>query len=107
MYQLTFYVPASHLEAVKDAVFAAGGGSCGNYDRCAWQTLGEGQFRPLVGSDPYLGNIGHVQRIAEYKVEMIVAAHCAQQVLVALLSAHPYQQPAYGLSKQLTADDIG
>lgn len=106
MYQLTFYVPASHLETVKDAVFAAGAGHYGNYDRCAWQTLGEGQFRPLADSDPYLGEIDLVERIAEYKVEMIVDASYIKQVLAALLATHPYQQPAYGFSKILTVEEI-
>lgn len=105
MYQLTFYVPASHLEAVKDALFAAGAGQYGDYDRCAWQTLGEGQFRPLAGSDPYLGEIDHLERVAEYKVEMLVDDSCVNPTVAALLSAHPYQQPAYGLSKLLTAAD--
>ena len=49
MYKLSFFVPPSHVEVVKDAVFAAGGGRIGNYDHCAWQVLGQGQFRPING----------------------------------------------------------
>lgn len=106
MYQLTFYVPASHLEAVKDAVFAAGAGRYNGYDHCAWQTLGEGQFRPLAGSDPYLGEIDQLERVAEYKVEMIVDDSCIELAVAALLSTHPYQQPAYAVGKLLTAADL-
>ena len=58
MYKLCFYVPDSHVEAVKQAVFAAGGGRVGAYDSCAWQVLGQGQFRPLTGSQPFLGSQG-------------------------------------------------
>lgn len=54
MYKLCFYVPESHLDVVKQAVFAAGGGRIGAYDSCCWQSLGQGQFRPLDGSQPYL-----------------------------------------------------
>ncbi|MEH6542063.1 MAG: hypothetical protein V7748_18580, partial [Halopseudomonas sp.] len=53
MYKLCFFVPASHVEQVKQAVFAAGAGRLGNYDSCSWQVLGQGQFRPLSGSEPY------------------------------------------------------
>ncbi len=106
MYQLTFYVPASHLEAVKEAVFAAGAGRYNGYDYCAWQTLGEGQFRPLAGSAPYLGEVEQLQRVAEYKVEMVVDDSCLKPAVAALLSAHPYQQPAYGCSKILTVADL-
>ena len=70
MYKLCFYVPESHLEAVKAAVFAAGAGRIGNYDSCCWEVLGQGQFRPLTGSDPFIGRQGEVERVAEYRVEM-------------------------------------
>lgn len=54
MYVMVFYVPQSHLEEVKEAVFSAGAGIMGGYDRCCFQTLGTGQFRPLAGSSPFL-----------------------------------------------------
>ena len=53
-----FYVPTANAETVKNAVFEAGGGRIGNYDRCCWQTTGTGQFRPLAGSQPFLGEAG-------------------------------------------------
>ena len=58
MYKLCFYVPDSHLEAVKKAVFAIGAGRIGAYDSCCWQVLGQGQYRPLEGSQPFLGKPG-------------------------------------------------
>ncbi|SUG40496.1 NIF3 1 [Pseudomonas aeruginosa] len=70
MYKLCFYVPESHLDVVKQAVFAAGGGRIGAYDSCCWQSLGQGQFRPLDGSQPYLGQVGQVEHVAEWKVEL-------------------------------------
>ncbi|MGB1498121.1 MAG: NGG1p interacting factor NIF3, partial [Alloalcanivorax venustensis] len=53
VYKLCFYVPEEHAEAVKNAVFEAGAGRIGNYDCCSFQVAGQGQFRPLEGSDPY------------------------------------------------------
>ena len=73
MYKLCFYVPESHLEEVKDAVFAAGGGRIGDYDRCSWQVLGRGQYRPLEGSQPFLGQEDQVQLVSEWRVELVVA----------------------------------
>lgn len=52
-YKLCFYVPVTHIEQVKQAMFAAGAGTIGNYDCCAWQVLGVGQFRPLAGSQAF------------------------------------------------------
>ncbi len=97
MYKLSFYVPESHLEAVKDAVFAAGAGGIGTYDRCCWQTLGQGQFRPLQGSQPFIGELDVVQTVAEYKVEMVCADQLVEQVIAALRQTHPYEEPALDL----------
>jgi len=95
VYKLAFFVPASHLEVVKAAVFAAGGGRIGDYDHCAWQTLGQGQFRPLDGSQPFLGQTGQVEVVEEWKVELVVADDLIVQVVAALKQSHPYQTPAY------------
>lgn len=47
MYKICFYVPTSHADQVKSAMFAQGAGKIGNYSCCAWQILGQGQFMPL------------------------------------------------------------
>ncbi|MEH6575933.1 MAG: YqfO family protein [Amphritea sp.] len=95
MYKLAFFVPQSHLESVKTALFAAGVGTIGDYDSCCWQTLGEGQFRPLAGSDPHIGSQGRVERLAEWKVEMVCADEIIGQAVEVLKQAHPYEEVAY------------
>jgi hypothetical protein len=95
MYKLCFYVPESHLDAVKIAVFAAGAGRIGNYDSCCWQVLGEGQFRALDGSQPFIGQQGLVEKVAEWKVEMVCDDALIRDVIAALKTAHPYEEPAY------------
>ncbi|MDR2849653.1 MAG: NGG1p interacting factor NIF3 [Verrucomicrobiota bacterium] len=95
MYKLTVYIPEPHLEPVKEALFAAGAGRCAAYDRCSWQVLGQGQFRPLEGSRPFIGEPGAVARVAEYRVEMICADEAVAAVTAALRAAHPYEVPAF------------
>ena len=95
MYKLAFFVPPSHVDVVKAAVFAAGGGRIGDYDHCAWQTLGQGQFRPLDGSQPFIGQTGQVEVVEEWKVELVVADELIVQVVAALKQSHPYETPAY------------
>jgi hypothetical protein len=99
MYKLCFYVPESHLESVKSALFAVGAGHIGNYDQCCWQTLGQGQFRPLPGSSPFLGKAGEREIIAEWKVELVLADELIVPSVRALRQAHPYETPAYELCK--------
>lgn len=103
MYKLTVYIPQSPnemvLAQVKSAMFAAGAGNIGNYSDCCWQILGTGQFKPLAGSNPHLGEQGHVETVPEWRVECVVADECIQKVIVALKAAHPYETPAYDVLK--------
>lgn len=95
MYKLCFYVPESHLAPVKQAVLAAGAGRVGAYDSCCWQTLGQGQFRPLAGSQPAIGQIGLLEHVAEWKVELVVADELIHDAVKALRTTHPYETPAF------------
>lgn len=75
-------------------MFAAGGGRIGDYDHCAWQVLGLGQFRPLDGSQPFMGEAGRVERAEEWKVELVVADELIVAV-VAAIAEPSYETPAY------------
>ncbi len=99
MYKIGFYVPDSHVEAVKRALFAAGAGRIGNYDSCCWQTLGQGQFRALDGSQPYVGQPGIVERVPELRVEMVCEDAMLKAAIAALRAAHPYEEPAFDVVK--------
>lgn len=94
-YGIVVYVPATHLEPVKQAMFDAGAGCIGDYDYCAWQVSGQGQFRPLSGSQPFVGTEGILETVEEYRVEMVCEAALVQAVVADLKAAHPYEQPAY------------
>ena len=95
MYKLSFFVPQEQLETVKQALFDVGVGKIGNYDSCCWQTLGEGQFRPLAGSDPHIGALDTVERLPEWKVEMVCSDQLIRLAVAILKQAHPYEEVAY------------
>jgi hypothetical protein len=95
MYKLCFYVPDSHVEAVKQAIFATGVGHVGAYDRWCWQVLGQSQFRPLAGSQAFIGQPGELTTLAEWKVEMLVADELIHAAVKALRGSHPYEMPAF------------
>ena len=95
MYKFCFYVPESHLDSVKTAVFKAGAGTIGDYQHCCWQVLGQGQFKPLPGSQPFIGEQDKLEVVAEYKVEMVCNDDLIQAVVDAFKAAHPYEEPAY------------
>lgn len=106
MYKLVFFVPESHKEKVKQAVFAQGAGRYDTYDCCSWESLGTGQFKPLSGSQPFIGEQDKIETVAEYRVEMICAADKIKAVLQALIHSHPYETPAYEVWSIKTLDDF-
>ncbi len=95
MYKIAVYIPSNNLEQVKQAMFDQGAGRLGNYDHCAWQVLGQGQFRPLEKSNPAVGQQGKIETVQEYLVEMICDDAVLNSVITALKQAHLYEEPAY------------
>lgn len=95
MYKLAVFIPETHLEHVKTAMFQAGAGRIGNYDQCCWQAKGQGQFRALSGSNPYIGSQDEVEYVDEYKVELVCDDALLVGVIEAMKSSHPYEEPAY------------
>lgn len=95
MYKISVYIPSDYLEAVKLAMFEQGAGRIGNYDYCAWQVLGQGQFRPLAQSKAFVGQEGTLQILEEYLVEMVCDKLHIKSVIEALKKSHPYEEPAF------------
>ena len=95
MYKLVFYVPVEHADAVKEAVFATGAGQIGDYQHCCWQVLGRGQFQPMPGSAPFIGEQDQLTRVEEYRVELVCRDELIRDAVRAMVAAHPYEEPAY------------
>jgi hypothetical protein len=93
--KLVVFVPTDALEAVRDAVFAAGAGRIGDYERCSWYCEGTGTFRPLAGASPAVGEVGQEERVAELRLETVFPEDAHEAVVAALRAAHPYEEPAF------------
>jgi hypothetical protein len=90
-----WFVPAEALEATRDAVFEAGAGRIGGYERCSWYTAGTGTFLGGEETDPSVGERGREEHVPELRVETVVPEELVDEVITALRSAHPYEEPAY------------
>lgn len=95
MYKFIGYIPETHLECVKTALFNAGAGQLGDYSHCSWQVLGLGQFKPLAGANPAIGEIDKIEYVSEWRVETVVPDERLSAVVAAYKQAHPYEVPAY------------
>lgn len=88
------YVPPAYVEAVIDALREAGGGTLGDYTRCAWTVEGTGTFTPGEGATPHIGEVGRVEVTPEARVEMLVPRRVRAAALDAVRRAHPYEEVA-------------
>ncbi len=95
--KLVTFIPQSHLDKVRDAIFDAGAGSIGNYDRCGFMADGTGSFRGNENSDPFVGEKGKMSFEKEVRFETVLFSHIREKVVKAMLEAHPYEEVAYDL----------
>jgi hypothetical protein len=93
--KLVVFVPREALDTVRDALFAAGAGRIGDYERCSWYTAGTGTFRGGEGTSPAIGERGREQRVAELRLETVFPEERHDEVVAALRSSHPYEEPAF------------
>ncbi len=94
------YVPEDSMEQVMNSVFEAGAGIIGNYENCLNNYEVSGQFRPLAGSNPAIGETGKLEKVYERKLEFFVDSFNLQKVLNAMKAVHPYETPAYAVYPQ-------
>ncbi len=99
MYKLNFFVPTENKETVKKALFGIGVGKYANYDMCAFESIGTGQFRPLDKANPHLGKNNIIEYVEEYKVEMVCEDSLIKKAIETLKKVHPYEEVAFEVIK--------
>ena len=97
LYKLVWFVPREALEATRSAVFDAGAGRIGDYERCSWYAAGTGTYLGGETTTPAAGEPGREQRVAELRVETVVPQDRVAAVVAALKQAHPYEEVAFDL----------
>lgn len=101
---LVTYIPEADTERVLAALFQAGAGAIGDYRECAFVAAGTGQFRPVEGADPAIGRIGELEHVAELRVELVLPRDRRAEVVAAVRSAHPYEEPAFHILETARVD---
>jgi hypothetical protein len=93
--KLVVFVPSESLDAVRDALFAAGAGRIGEYERCSWYTEGVGTFFGGQATLPTVGERGREERVPALRLATVYPAERHDEVVAALREAHPYEEPAF------------
>jgi len=100
--KLVVFVPPESLDDVRDALFSAGAGRIGGYERCSWYTEGIGTFRGGKGTSPAVGERGREERVREVRLETVYPTARHDAVIAALRAAHPYEEPAFDVYELVT-----
>ena len=95
--KLAVFTPIESTEAVRTALSVAGAGQIGDYESCSFTTNGEGRFKPTDLANPYIGQVNKLAIVKEDKIEVVFPISIKNKVLKALLTNHPYEEPAYDL----------
>ena len=95
--KLVVFVPAGDAQKVREAMFAAGAGHIGEYDRCSFNLEGVGSFRGSEGTDPYVGKAGEIHFEKETRIEVIYPAGFENRIVKEMIEAHPYEEVAYDI----------
>lgn len=93
--KLIIYVPTTHLEIVREVMASSGVGQIGNYSHCTFTTTGMGSFKPLEGSQPFIGTQNEIEIVEEVKIEGVIATQAVSQAIKAIKAVHPYEEMAY------------
>lgn len=105
-YKLVTFVPEGDFESVARALFDAGAGEIGDYRECSFRTPGTGTFFGTGSTSPAVGQKGRREEVAEFRLELVCPRHKLADVLAALRSSHPYEEPAYDVYP-LISDPVG
>jgi len=95
--KLAVFVPREHAEKVRAAMFTAGAGNIGNYSECSFNTTGEGTFKGSDATNPFVGEKNQQHKEVETRIEVILPTYAKQEVVKAMIKAHPYEEVAYDL----------
>src|SRR5699024_5210235 len=97
LFKIAVFVPLTHTEAVINALNKVGAGHIGDYSHCTFQTKGHGTFKPLEGTEPYIGTQDKIEKVEEVKIETIVHRSILSKAINEMIQAHPYEEVAYDI----------
>ena len=95
MFKLVVFVPGEAIDAIRDAISEVDAGVIGNYSHCSFQSPGTGTFKPMEGAEPYIGKVGEMESVPEFRLEVLAKEDRLHDAISAMLDAHPYEEVAY------------
>jgi hypothetical protein len=91
--KLEIFVPQEYALKIRDELAKIGVGRIGSYDHCVAISPVQGYYRPLPGAEPFEGQVGKINEIAEYKIEINCERALVNQAIKVIRRVHPYEEP--------------
>jgi len=107
IFKFAVYVPVQHADKVSQAIFKAGAGKIGKYTETSFNISGKGTFKPMEGTNPFIGKIWEKEEVQEIKIETVVAERNLDSVIQTMKDNHPYEEPAYDVYELKTEPSYG
>jgi len=107
IFKFAVYAPTQYADKVSRAIFEAGAGKIGRYTETSFGVTGKGTFKPMEGTNPFIGKIGEREEVQEIKIETVVTERDLDSVVQAMKSVHPYEEPAYDVYELKTKPSYG
>lgn len=95
--KLVVYVPETHAAEIRRVLGESGAGHIGNYSHSTFNTRGQGMFKPLEGTSPYLGELNQIEVVDESRIETIIKEKDILPIVETMIKAHPYEEVAYDI----------
>ncbi len=93
--KIVVFVPETHTDIVRSAMCEAGAGKIGNYTHCTFSTKGIGRFKPTLGANPHVGEVGKLEEVIEERIEIICSRENLDAVIKVMKAVHPYEEVAF------------
>ena len=91
-FKLEIFIPETHFVELRKALQSVDAGHIGNYDCCLSYSRVIGTWRPLAGTDPFIGEEGLISEEEELKVEVTVRGERLDETIAAIKEVHPYEE---------------
>ena len=91
--KLEIFIPETHITQLQKALQSVDAGHIGKYDSCMSCSQLISYWRPLDGTDPYIGKAGEISCEREVKVEVTVYTEKVEETICAIKEVHPYEEP--------------
>jgi len=98
-FKLVVFAPEKYAQKVAGAMYDAGAGQIGEYNKCGFHISGKGTFEGNKNSNPFIGKVETFETIDETRLETLVDAWKLNKVISAMFANHPYEEPAYDIYK--------